>query len=132
MSPARAAPGPAPRHMPRAAPRPSPRLVIVSNRVPNPRERAATAGGLAVTLREAIAGREALWFGWSGETAAATATEARVARHGMLTLATIDLGAEDYRHYYQGFANAHALADAALPPRPRAVLARGLRAATGG
>ena len=84
----------------------APRLVIVSNRVPNPRERAATAGGLAVALREAITRREALWFGWSGETAETTATEPKVTRHGMLTIATISLGTEDYRRYYQGFANA--------------------------
>jgi trehalose 6-phosphate synthase len=82
------------------------RLVIVANRVPNPRDRAATAGGLAVALREAIARREALWFGWSGETAEATATVPQVSRQGLLTYATIDLGEEDYRRYYQGFANA--------------------------
>lgn len=85
---------------------PPPRLVIVANRVPNPRERAATAGGLAVALREAIARRDALWFGWSGLTVAETAREPQIAQHGRLTLATLDLGAEDYRRYYQGFANA--------------------------
>jgi trehalose 6-phosphate synthase len=82
------------------------RLVIVANRVPNPRERAATAGGLAVALRDAVARRDAMWFGWSGATAAATAAEPRVAQHGRLTLATLDLGEQDYRHYYQGFSNA--------------------------
>jgi trehalose 6-phosphate synthase len=84
----------------------APRLVIVSNRVPNPRERAATAGGLAVALRDAVARRDALWFGWSGEIAAATAAEPAVARHGRLAIATLDLGEEDYRRYYQGFSNA--------------------------
>ncbi len=83
------------------------RLVIVANRVPNPRERGVTAGGLAVALREAIARREALWFGWSGETAEETPSEPRVVRQGpLLTLATLDLGEEDYKRYYQGFANA--------------------------
>jgi len=82
------------------------RLVIVANRVPNPRERAATAGGLAVALRDAIARREALWFGWSGETASATTVEPRLMQHGLLTLATLDLGTEDYQRYYRGFANA--------------------------
>ena len=51
------------------------RLVIVANRVPNPRERGATAGGLAVALKDAMSRREAMWFGWSGQTAEATATE---------------------------------------------------------
>ena len=45
------------------------RLVIVANRVPNPKERGATAGGLAVALQDAVAQREAMWFGWSGQTA---------------------------------------------------------------
>jgi trehalose 6-phosphate synthase len=81
------------------------RLVIVANRVPNPRERAATAGGLAVALREALARREALWFGWSGQTAEQTASSPGEHHQGKLTFATLDLGREDYRRYYQGFAN---------------------------
>jgi trehalose 6-phosphate synthase len=82
------------------------RLVIVANRVPNPRERGATAGGLAVALKDALARREAMWFGWSGHTAEVTATEPTIATRGRLTYATLDLGREDYRRYYQGFANA--------------------------
>lgn len=82
------------------------RLVIVANRVPNPRERGATAGGLAVALKDAMSRREAMWFGWSGQTADATATEPSINTQGKLTYATLDLGREDYRRYYQGFANA--------------------------
>ncbi|RAI58627.1 alpha,alpha-trehalose-phosphate synthase (UDP-forming) [Roseicella frigidaeris] len=82
------------------------RLVIVANRVPNPRERGATAGGLAVALRDALARREALWFGWSGQTAETTEIEPREFRVGRITYATLDLGREDYRRYYQGFSNA--------------------------
>ncbi|RYI86292.1 MAG: trehalose-6-phosphate synthase, partial [Acetobacteraceae bacterium] len=82
------------------------RLVIVANRVPNPRERGATAGGLAVALKDAMSRREAMWFGWSGQTADATATEPTLTVRGKLTYATLDLGRQDYRHYYQGFANA--------------------------
>ena len=82
------------------------RLVIVANRVPNPSERGATAGGLAVALKDAMTGREAMWFGWSGQTAEATATEPTEQVHGRLTYATLDLGREDYRRYYLGFANA--------------------------
>jgi len=81
------------------------RLVIVANRVPNPRERGATAGGLAVALKDAVSRREAMWFGWSGQIAEATATEPTEYRVGRLTYATLDLGREDYRRFYQGFAN---------------------------
>jgi len=82
------------------------RLVIVANRVPNPSERGATAGGLAVALKDAVARRDALWFGWSGHTAEQTAEQPTETRKGRLTYATLDLGREDYRRYYQGFANA--------------------------
>jgi trehalose 6-phosphate synthase len=82
------------------------RLVVVANRVPNPKERGATAGGLAVALKDAMTGREAMWFGWSGQTADATASQPVEVQRGKLTYATLDLGREDYRRYYQGFANA--------------------------
>ena len=81
------------------------RLVIVANRVPDPRERGATAGGLAIGLKDALAKRDALWFGWSGATTAETAQEPREIRAGRTAYATIDLGEEDYRHYYRGFSN---------------------------
>jgi trehalose 6-phosphate synthase len=82
------------------------RLVIIANRVPNPRERAATAGGLAVALQEALASRDALWFGWSGRIADATGTIPQTSRQGRVTYATLDLGTEDHRRYYLGFSNA--------------------------
>ncbi|MBV9785255.1 MAG: trehalose-6-phosphate synthase [Acidisphaera sp.] len=82
------------------------RLVIVSNRVPAPRERTQLAGGLAVALRDAIIGRETLWFGWSGNAAAtATSTTPTIAATGKVTYATIDLSAADYRGFYRGFSN---------------------------
>jgi trehalose 6-phosphate synthase len=81
------------------------RLVIVANRVPDPRERGATAGGLAVGLKDALTRRDAMWFGWSGGTATETATVPQELRRGRTTYATLDLGEADYRHYYQGFAN---------------------------
>jgi trehalose 6-phosphate synthase len=82
------------------------RLVIVANRVPDPRERGATAGGLAVALKDALTRRETMWFGWSGGTAAETATTPSDFRRGRTTYATLDLGEADYKHYYQGFSNA--------------------------
>jgi trehalose 6-phosphate synthase len=82
------------------------RLVIAANRVPDPRERGASAGGLAIGLKEALARRDALWFGWSGATAPETASTPHEVRANQTTYATLDLGEADYRHYYQGFSNA--------------------------
>ncbi len=81
------------------------RLVIVSNRVPTPRPRGgAQAGGLAVALGEALSGREALWFGWSGETAP-DATAPTVTTLGQTTYATLPLTEGERRGYYGGFSN---------------------------
>ncbi len=79
------------------------RLVVVSNRVPPPRERAQLAGGLAVGLRDAITSRDTLWFGWSGKQS--TSTRLAVSQSGRLAFATIDLTEAQYRGFYRGFSN---------------------------
>ncbi|MFQ3623873.1 MAG: trehalose-6-phosphate synthase [Acetobacteraceae bacterium] len=82
------------------------RLVIVSNRVPLPRPRERPrAGGLAVALAEALASRDALWFGWSGATGGETGRLNPPVVSGRTTYLTMDLSAEDARLYYAGFAN---------------------------
>ncbi len=81
------------------------RLVVVSNRVAVPDDQAARAGGLAVALREALQHQGGIWFGWSGKTASATATEPRFIDHDPVTYAVMDLGRKDYNEYYNGFAN---------------------------
>jgi trehalose 6-phosphate synthase len=81
------------------------RLVIVSNRVVSPRDKAARAGGVAVALRETLAKRGGLWFGWSGQVVEAAAGAPHVARAGKITVATVDLAAEDYQAFYLGYAN---------------------------
>ena len=50
------------------------RLVIVSNRVPIPKARGASAGGLAVALRDLLT-PGTMWFGWSGRLASEPAVE---------------------------------------------------------
>ncbi|MBS9475590.1 alpha,alpha-trehalose-phosphate synthase (UDP-forming) [Ancylobacter radicis] len=80
------------------------RLVIVSNRVASPRERAAKAGGLAVALREALSQRGGLWFGWSGETQV-DPPPPKVFRSGRVSYALQDLDPEDQRAHYAGYAN---------------------------
>lgn len=80
------------------------RLVVVSNRVADPRK--PGAGGLAVALGDALRASGGLWFGWSGRTAEeGTAQAVQVQRAGDVTLATIDLSAADHRAYYLGYSN---------------------------
>ncbi|MCK0209237.1 trehalose-6-phosphate synthase [Starkeya koreensis] len=81
------------------------RLVIVSNRVASPRERAAKAGGLAVALREALGTHGGLWFGWSGETQVNPPDTPKVFRSGRVTYALLTLDPDDQRAHYAGYAN---------------------------
>jgi trehalose 6-phosphate synthase len=80
------------------------RLVIVSNRVPVPKTRGATAGGLAVALKDTLA-PGALWFGWNGRITAQTPQVPSLVDSRGVIYATIDLSAEDYKRFYVGFAN---------------------------
>ena len=81
------------------------RLVVVSNRVADPRKTAA--GGLAVALGEALAESGGLWFGTSGTVVERSQGEGKLHTHraGNVTLATIDLTQEDHNSYYLGYAN---------------------------
>lgn len=80
------------------------RLVVVSNRVPSIAERGQQTGGLAVALEDALK-REALWFGWSGRIAETTSEAPTMTLKGRITIATIELGQEDYQRFYVGFSN---------------------------
>jgi len=80
------------------------RLVAVSNRV-GPVRGAATAGGLAVGLVDALRERGGLWFGWSGRTAPAGRAKLHRERAEGITLATLDLTPQDFENYYCGFCN---------------------------
>jgi len=80
------------------------RIVIVSNRVLDPTDRNARAGGLAVALADCLQ-PGSLWFGWSGRTAARTATVATRQTADGIEYATIDLSDKDYQNFYVGFAN---------------------------
>jgi len=82
------------------------RLVVVSNRLADPRKPAA--GGLAVALGETLKRTGGLWFGWSGKVIE-DGTPGEGALHinqaGPVTLAELDLCAEDHDAYYRGYAN---------------------------
>ena len=83
------------------------RLVVVSNRISDPRKSAA-AGGLAVALGDALSVNGGLWFGWSGTIVeGGTPGEGEVHTHhvGNVTLTTVDLCKEDHDSYYLGYSN---------------------------
>ncbi len=80
------------------------RLVVVSNRVADPRK--PGAGGLAVALGEALQSSGGLWFGWSGKVAEDGAGgPLNTQRAGPVTLATVDLARADHDAYYLGYSN---------------------------
>jgi trehalose 6-phosphate synthase len=84
------------------------RLVVVSNRLADPRKTAA--GGLAVAIADALHATGGLWFGWSGRIVepggeTKTLTEPQLRPSGSVTLATIDLTQADYDSYYLGYSN---------------------------
>ncbi|RXF74353.1 alpha,alpha-trehalose-phosphate synthase (UDP-forming) [Hansschlegelia zhihuaiae] len=84
------------------------RLIVVSNRVPVPKPGTPPAGGLAVALSGAMQSRGGVWFGWSGDTAAADAPEPaapRTLKSGSVTYALVDLKERDLDDYYAGFSN---------------------------
>lgn len=81
------------------------RLVVVSNRVALPRERAQRAGGLAVALREELQRVGGIWFGWSGEVSEAADGKPQVTNVGKVTYVTLDLSPRDLAEYYTGYAN---------------------------
>jgi trehalose 6-phosphate synthase len=80
------------------------RLVVVSNRVPVPKD-GAKAGGLAVALEGALKQHGGLWFGWSGKTVDEPSEKPQVSEAGNITFAVVDLSQQDYDEYYAGFAN---------------------------
>ena len=82
------------------------RLVVVSNRVADPRK--SGAGGLAVALGDALAASGGLWFGWSGqvvEPGQGGGPAPRLQRAGAVTLATVDLTPAEHADYYLGYSN---------------------------
>jgi trehalose 6-phosphate synthase len=85
------------------------RLVVVSNRVADPRKSAA--GGLAVAVGQALEAAGGLWLGWSGKVTESGAapdtadTPLHLHRSGKVQLATFDLSAADHDRYYLGYSN---------------------------
>ncbi|RYH97301.1 MAG: trehalose-6-phosphate synthase, partial [Acetobacteraceae bacterium] len=82
------------------------RLIVVSNRVSAPTDPAAgSAGGLAMALSAALRKYDGLWFGWSGETTERFTGDLKVEDRAGVTVALVDLEAQDVDEYYNGYAN---------------------------
>jgi trehalose 6-phosphate synthase len=82
------------------------RLVVVSNRVADPRKTAA--GGLAVALADVLNTTGGVWFGWSGkiiEDGKPGEGELRSQQAGPVKLVTLDLSRQDHDSYYVGYSN---------------------------
>ncbi|HYE41614.1 MAG TPA: alpha,alpha-trehalose-phosphate synthase (UDP-forming) [Ramlibacter sp.] len=80
------------------------RLVVVSNRIADPRKTAA--GGLAVALGEALNSTGGLWFGWSGRIVdAAEDDDVHFLQAGPVKLAMVDLSQADHDDFYLGYSN---------------------------
>ncbi|WP_431822569.1 alpha,alpha-trehalose-phosphate synthase (UDP-forming) [Burkholderia sp. F1] len=84
------------------------RLVVVSNRIADPRK--AAAGGLAIAVRDSLQETGGVWFGWSGRLRGEDdhprrGDEVQIQNVGGIQLATIDLDPQDYDAYYLGYSN---------------------------
>jgi len=80
------------------------RLVVVSNRVADPRKTAA--GGLAVALGEVLNNTGGLWFGWSGKVVDhSDVDDVHFLQAGPVKLATVDLSQVDHDDFYLGYSN---------------------------
>jgi trehalose 6-phosphate synthase len=68
-------------------------------------EGAASIGGLAMALGAALREYSGIWFGWSGRTVDQFTGQLKLRSSAGVTLATVDLEAQDVEEYYNGYAN---------------------------
>ena len=83
-------------------------VVVVSNRVARTNPDDPIAGGLAAALLPMVRNSGAIWVGSSGQAGDATQkydSFARIEALGTGALATVDMPAQHYRGYYEGFSN---------------------------
>jgi len=82
------------------------RLIVVSNRVTAKQaESGASQGGLSMAISAALREYSGIWFGWSGESTPEWTGEIHEQNVGGVTVATVDLEAQDIEEYYNGYAN---------------------------
>jgi len=84
------------------------KVVVVSNRVARAQPDEPVAGGLAAALIPMVKESGAIWVGSSGHTGDPTQTKgsfAKIEALGAGALATVDMPAQHYLGFYEGFAN---------------------------
>jgi trehalose 6-phosphate synthase len=80
------------------------RLVVVSNRIADPRKTAA--GGLAVALAEVLNNTGGLWFGWSGKIVDhSEVDDVQIEQAGPVKMVSVDLTQVDHDCFYLGYSN---------------------------
>lgn len=79
------------------------RLAIISNRVAD-LQASTQSGGLAVALRDALADRGGIWFGWGGKMGEAEGP-LQEETFGHVSRVALPLSERDYREYYLGYSN---------------------------
>ncbi len=78
------------------------RIFIISNRVAVPKS-GVQPGGLEVVLKSTLKSHTCVWLGWSGEVSDQPRTQ--TFKKGKNSYILLDLRAEDFDEYYNGFAN---------------------------
>lgn len=82
-------------------------LIVISNRVARPRADEPISGGLAAALMPAVEQAGAIWLGASGRLSSGSGQEtlAEIQPHGAGAIATVDMPAQHYAAFYEGFSN---------------------------
>jgi trehalose 6-phosphate synthase len=83
-------------------------VIVVSNRVARAKSDEPVTGGLAAALIPMVKNSGAIWVGSSGQAGDAAQTKdsfAKIEALGTGALATVDMPAQHYRGYYEGFSN---------------------------
>ena len=79
------------------------RLIALSNRTAA--GNVARAGGLAVALRDVLAGGEGMWIGWSGKIFDFPSQRARETEEAGIRFRLLDFAKTDYEGFYLGYSN---------------------------
>lgn len=83
-------------------------IIVISNRIARPQGDEPLSGGLAAALLPAVKNSGAIWIGASGQVVDASGKKeslVEIQPHGAGAIASVDMPAEHYQRFYEGFAN---------------------------